>query len=78
MIKADRIDVLVTDEGEFREGDIVQVELGIMPRTYHWTGRIIDIDTLDITLDCSKPYNQDMREIKYADIWHIVKVDGDN
>ena len=77
MIKAKKIAVLVTDDGEFRSDDIVRIELGIRPKTYFITGRITDINTSDITLDCSKRFDSNMREFKHDDIWHIMKVESE-
>lgn len=76
MIKAKRIDVLVTDEGEFRTDDIVKIEIGIRPKTYFKTGRITDINTSKITLDCSTRFDSNIRDFKHDDIWHIMKVES--
>jgi hypothetical protein len=74
MIKANRIDVLLTNEGEFRCGDIVMLELGIFPHTYFKTGRIDGIDTLNLILDLSNRYESNVQSFKYSDIWHIKKI----
>jgi hypothetical protein len=78
MIEARRTDILVTDEGEFRCGDVVRIELGIMPRTYFYTGKITSIETLKFVLDCSKEFESVLREVKYGDVWHIEKIEGED
>jgi len=70
-----RIDVLrVTYESiieEFHEGDIVKVAIRNVFGDKEKKGKLISIDTLEITLDCSKEYEQNIETIRFLDISKI-------
>lgn len=70
-----RIDVLrVTYENkieEFHEGDIVKVAIRNVFGDKEKKGKLISIDTLEITLDCSKEYEQNIETIRFLDISKI-------
>lgn len=70
-----RIDVLrVTYENkieEYHEGDIIKVAVRNVWGDIEKKGRLSLIDTLEITLDCSKEYKKNIEVIKFGDISKI-------
>lgn len=72
-----RIDVLLNeDTGErFDENDIVKIHTGSYS-TYakNYIGKLVCIDTLQITLDMSKEYNNNVKEFKFDEIDKIEKL----
>lgn len=70
-----RIDVLrVTYENkieEFHKGDIIKVTIRNPWGDIEKKGRLALIDTLEITLDCSKEYKKNIEVIKLGDISKI-------
>ena len=61
------IDVLQTEWGEFREGDIVEIILA----SRILTGRIDFISDLRLTLDISEKYKHSCIGIEYGYIKHM-------
>jgi hypothetical protein len=74
MLKISKVDLLATEDGDFKAGDIISVRVGIIPNTRWITGRLINAGShSSLTLDCSNKFDSREISIEFKDIWNIKR-----